>query len=93
MSISRYEQETSITYNQEEKTAEVYTHNPTLIKKLNKGCELYPDTYHFISENTVGGRVYIIPKKSVRVGLPIIRTMTDEQKQKASDRMKKLHSK
>ncbi len=88
--VPRYEQETSIIYNQEDKTASIYTHNPTLIRKLDKGCEAYPLLYKFICENNVGGRTYIIPKKNVRVGLPIVKKpMTDEQKENAKIRLQK----
>ena len=93
MTVSRYEQETSILYNQEETTATVYTHHPALIRKLDKGCEQFPEQYKFISENAVGGRTYIMPKKCVRVGLPSTYVMSEEQKKATAERMKILQEK
>lgn len=43
MKLSLYEQETIILYNQAEATAEVYTHDMTLLKKLRRLAEKYPE--------------------------------------------------
>lgn len=40
--MTRYEQETIVTYNKEEKTAEIYTCDPIVIKKLDVLVEMYP---------------------------------------------------
>ena len=42
---SRYEQETSILWNEEDKTANVYTASPVTMRKLDKMCERFPDDY------------------------------------------------
>ena len=43
MSLSLYEQETIILYNQGDATAEVYTHDPKLLTKLEGLAQKYPD--------------------------------------------------
>ena len=43
MTLTKLEQETIILYNEEEKTASVYTHNAKLIAKLKRLSEKYPD--------------------------------------------------
>ena len=43
MNLTKYEQETIINYNNEEKTASVYTHDKALIRKLDKKLGEIPD--------------------------------------------------
>ena len=43
MKLSLYEQETIILYNQEELTANVYTHDPKLLRKLEALSQKYPN--------------------------------------------------
>lgn len=82
---TREEQETIINYNQSGDTASVYTFNPTLIKQLDRLAKEY-DTVIKESE-TESSRTYIIPKKWVKIRPP--RKMSDENKQKAAERLKK----
>ena len=49
--LSRYEQETIINYNQEEQLASCYTHDKTLIRKLNK-LMLKKQRYNFGSSGS-----------------------------------------
>ena len=65
MSMTRLEQETIILYNQAEGTADVYTHDPTLLSKLERLAGSYPnqvvrgDAHHFT-----------VPKRCVSVREP-----------------------
>lgn len=78
--IPLIERETIITYNEKEKTANVYTTNKALCAKL-KGMALeYPDLVKFVSAHPDGALEYTVPKKSVRVNKPIV--LTDEQREK-----------
>ena len=43
MKLSLVEQETILLYNQAEKTAEVYTHDPQLMGKLERLAKKHPD--------------------------------------------------
>ena len=49
MALTNIERETIITFNAAEDTAEVYTADPVYIRKLDKLCEQFPDTYKFLS--------------------------------------------
>lgn len=41
--LTKYEQETIINYNNEEKTASIFTYDKSLIRKLDKRLSEYPD--------------------------------------------------
>lgn len=85
--IPMIERETIITYNEKEKTANVYTTNKALSAKL-KGMALeYPALVKFVREHLDGAVEYTGPKKSIRVNKPIV--LTDEQREK---RRKMMHS-
>jgi len=90
MDLSNYEKETIILYNQEEKTASVYTYHPALIKKLEDGCKKYPDMFKFEHEEA-GGRTYTIPKKYVSVRLP--KVISEEARQEMGQRLTKSKTK
>jgi hypothetical protein len=78
---TKYEQETIILFNELEKTAEVYTYNSALRRKLEKGCILHPDNFKVKSESH-GAKTFTIPKKYVSVRIPPIRTPEQMQRQK-----------
>lgn len=82
--ISGYERETIINYNNEEKVAQVYTCNESLQRKLDKLCEEYPECTCINFDEY--SKTYIVPKKWVKIRPP--RKMSEENKQKASERMK-----
>ena len=68
MELSRYEQETIINYNEDEKTAAVYTHNKSLRRKLERLQQERPEECRFDKESRGGSAVeYIIPKAWVRI--------------------------
>lgn len=65
MRLSLYEQETIILYNQGEATAEVYTHDPKLLAKLEGLVQKHPD--QVIRKNQ---RTYLVPKRCVQIREP-----------------------
>lgn len=81
-----YEQETSIIYNREEDTANVYTANPVDIRKLDK---LYSQRSNDmkLEVSTDLSRIYSIPKKWIKI-VPS-RILTEEQKEKCRQQMAK----
>lgn len=88
MALRNYERETIIGYNQEDKTATVYTHHPALIRKLDKLCENFPDRFKCNCHKDRLGvpcADYTIPKQYVTIRSPKI--LTDEQKTAARERM------
>lgn len=88
MSLSRLEQETIIVFNEQEQEAIIETFKSSLIKRLDKLCNEYPNKFQLISEDVEGCKKYIIPKKYVRIGSP--KNMTDEQREAMSKRAKKM---
>lgn len=78
--IPLIERETIITYNEAEKTANVYTMNKALGVKLNGMAKEYPTLVKFVKEYPDGALEYTVPKKSIRVNKPIV--LTDEQREK-----------
>ncbi len=62
MKLSLLEQETILLYNQAEKTADIYTHDPKLMKKLSQLAEKYPD--QIIKRDTHN---FTVPKRCVMV--------------------------
>ena len=86
MELTRCEQETIINYNEEEKTASIYTHNRALRRKLDRLAQERPEDCR-PGPTAHGGQAaeYIVPKAWVKVNPP--RRLTEaqrEQLQKAS---------
>jgi hypothetical protein len=71
--LSRAEQESILIFDRESPTAEVYTHEPRLIKKLKQFAREYPDLCKHESTNEYGGAIYTFPKKYIRIGLPRVK--------------------
>lgn len=65
MSLSLYEQETIILYNQGENTAEVYTHDLKLMTKLERLAQKFPE--QVIRKNQL---TYLVPKRCVQIREP-----------------------
>ena len=74
MKLSWLEQETIILYNQAEAAAEVYTHDPKLLAKLERLAQKFPDQITRKNELT-----YLVPKRCVQVREPY-----DEQRRAAA---------
>ncbi len=81
MELTRYEQETIINYNEEERTASIYTHNRALIRKLDKLAQERPGDCHREKTTHEGQAAeYIVPKAWIKVTPP--RSLTPEQKER-----------
>lgn len=65
--LSRYEQETIILFNEEDDHAECYTHNRKLTNRLKKLCKERSDEIEEIRDNCVGGLTFVFPKSWVKV--------------------------
>lgn len=85
MKLSRYEQETVITYNNEEKTANIWTCDKALINKLNKLIE--KDTAITEIKRNEYSRTYKLPKRYINI--KIHRQLSEEQRQKLAERAKR----
>lgn len=89
MNLTKYEQETIINYNNEEKTASIFTYDKSLIRKLDKrlaemsGMKLIRRGEDFAE--------YSLPKKWIKVAFP--RQYSDEQRAEMAERMKAAREK
>ncbi len=79
MKLSLLEQETILLYNQAEKTADVYTHDPKLMKKLSQLAEKYPD--QIVKRDSCN---FTVPKRCVSVREPY----SEERRKAARERAK-----
>ena len=92
--LKRYEQETYISFNAEDNTAEICTADPTIIRKLEKLCAEHPAHYTLKYKNedftayTVSNKKMFYPHKP-RTG----REYTEEEKIAAAARLKAAREK
>lgn len=88
--ITKSEQETSIVWDAEQKRARIYTADPVSIRKLDKLCDEFPTEYaHVWSDDDGTAKKYEVPARFIRFGKPSSRTMNDEQRQAARERLSK----
>lgn len=66
MQLTRYEMETIINFNEEEKTAGVYTHNKAMRRKLDALSQERPEDCRRDTENQHAAS-YTIPKSWVKI--------------------------
>ncbi len=81
--LSKYEQETIYNYNQEERMAYCVTHDPALIRRLDKLVENGEEI--IVVQEGDGWKEYKFPKKCIKVRFP--RKLTEEQRSKMAERM------
>ena len=89
--LSKYEQETIISFNEDEKIASVYTYNKAMIKKLDNVCLKFPDLFQVDKEDLYGkhlSKTYKIPKKYISVRMP--KSLSDEQKIASAEKAKNM---
>ena len=73
MNMARYEQETLISFNEEEKNAGIYTHNKALRQKLAALARDRPEDCRLVKVSHGGRAVdYTIPKSWIRIVPPRI---------------------
>ena len=84
--LTGYETETTINFNNEEKTAIVYTCNKALIKKLDKLAETNKTVK--IEKQDKYSKTYIVPKKAIKISIRAPKVLTDEQREALSLRAK-----
>lgn len=89
MNLSRLEQETIVNYNAGEQTAKVYTRDRAVMRRLDTLVNEYPDLYRLIGETDID-KTYSMPKSLVSYRKP--RKLTDEQRERARCRIKKINS-
>ena len=85
MKLTRYEQETIINFNAEEKTATLYTRDPAVIRKLDSLVTEYPDTFKQVGETDID-KTYEMPKSFVSYRKP--RHLSEEHRENLRKRIK-----
>lgn len=88
MNLTKYEQETIINYNNEEKTASVFTYDKSLIRKLDKRLAEASDIKLIRRDEDFAE--YSLPKKWIKVSFP--RQYSDEQRAEMAERMRAARS-
>lgn len=87
MNLSLYEQETIINFNEEEKTANVYTHNRALRRKLELLAEQRPTECRMTKTSHDGQAVdFTIPKSWFKIFPP--RVASEAQKAASRESLK-----
>jgi len=89
--MTRIEAETIINYNMEEKFANVFTHDPAVIRRLEKLSAERPECTPGYNQSS-RGKSFDVPKTWIKVSPPVKRQLTDEQRAELSERMKTLRS-
>ena len=89
MKLTRYEQETIINFNAEDKTATLYTRDPAVMRKVDALVIEYPDTFKCIGETDID-KTYEMPKSVVTYRKP--RRLSEEQRIASRKRMDKVNA-
>ena len=71
VAYTRYEQETSIVWDEDEKIARIYTASTVTMRKLDKLAATCPETYRCVWEQNDGlAQKYEVDKRYIRFGKP-----------------------
>ncbi len=89
MKLTRYEQETIINFNAEEKTATLYTRDPAIIRQLDSLVTEYPDTFKRVGETDIA-KTYEMPKSAVTYRKP--RRLSEEQREASRRRIENINN-
>ena len=85
MKLTRYEMETTINFNAEEKHALLDTRDPVMVRRMDRLVKEFPDIYQVVEETSIG-KTYRFPKRYAMPKKP--RVLTEEQRLKASERFR-----
>lgn len=89
--LTKYERETVITFNEEDAEAEIYTSSPVMIRKLDRLAAGNPEAFRESGSESLEGQTvskrYRIPKAlvSIRSGF---RKVSEEQRALSAERLK-----
>ena len=88
MKLSRYEQETIVSYNAGEQSATIYTRDKAVMRKLDTLVADFPTTYKLMKQDEVS-KTYSLPKSYVSYRKP--RAVSMEQRERARQMMIELN--
>lgn len=89
MKLSRYEQETIVSYNAGEQTATIYTRDKAVMRKLDTLVADFPATYKLMKQDEVS-KTYSFPKSFVSYRKP--RAVNTGQRERARQMMIKQNN-
>lgn len=90
--LTKYEQETIINFNEEEKEASIYTHHRPFIRRLEQLAEEHPEECRLVHTYPVRRAVeYYVPVNWLRIN-PTRKAapLTEDQKQQRREQLAKL---
>ena len=90
MKLTRYEQETIINFNAQDKMATLYTRDPAVMRKVDALVIEYPDTFKCIGETDID-KTYEMPKSAITYRKP--RKITETRRQQMREQMNIINSK
>lgn len=93
MGLEQWERETVFAFDESSKKAQITTFSRSVISKLDKFCQEYPDVYKFKNEiiidgESMGKEYECGNKRLINFRAPTKRKMTEEEKKNAADRLK-----
>ncbi len=89
MRLTRYEQETIISFNAQDQMATLYARDPAVMRKADALVIEYPDTFKCIGETDID-KIYEMPKSAITYRNP--RRLTKEQRDAARKRMQAVNN-
>ena len=93
MYLSNQERETVILFNEAEPTASVYTCNGRIRRRLEELAEKGIEGINFVRSDDYSV-TYTVPKKLIKISAPRLpRPMSEEQKEKARQNIKRINQK
>ena len=88
MRLSKYEQETIISFNAGEKDAIIYTRDTAVMRQLDKLVKDFPQTFHLDGQTDVD-KTYSMAKTCVTYRKP--RKVSEEKREQARKLMEKIN--
>jgi len=90
MKLTKYEQETIISFNAGEKDAVIYTRDPAVIRQMDALVKRFPDLYKQIGQTSID-KTYSFPKSCVSYRKP--RKISEAKREQARKQMWKINNK
>ena len=87
MTLTKYEKETIILFNEDEDTSHIQTYNAGLRKRLVGFGKKHPDRCHLDKSFAQGGVIYVLDKS--RLSIRLQPPYSEERRRKASESAKK----
>lgn len=86
--LTSWEKETIISFNEDEKEAQIYTHNPAMIRRVDELCKKHPNEFVLLGEDEkFGSKTYRFPKKQITIRS--IQKKSEEERKVLAERLKK----